>query len=394
MRIATVLLSLAAGLACAGPTALSRRQAAPKKLVVSSPGQVTSCHFDGTKFEAAGTPAKAEGMHFSWLVFKEPNHLYGANENNNEVRHWTVGADGTVTQEGTDQTGSTGVVHTAWNKDQTVLVGTAYGSNGTIDVWDVAQDGSLKLRKSVPVPALEKPGPNAARQEAPHCHQAVLEPAGGFFAINDLGSDMIHVLSTTDYSLVNHVATEPGCGPRHGGFVGRPGQQATHYLVACELSNKVLVYALTHDAAGGNLQLSQTQSLSTFAAGTAPAAGAAAGELVVSDDLASVYVTNRLTGAPADSVAHFSLGECGTLAFVAEASSLGRSPRMASLSRDQTVLFSTNVGKGDGDNVNRLVARSRGADGALGDALAVEKLTEAELAATDFLGPSFVQEIA
>ena len=393
MKILSLLLSV--GLASAGPTSLPRRQdvgaATTKKLVVSSPGQVAAYEFNGAQFKPIGTPATEEGKHFSWLVFKEPNHLYGANENANETRHWTVEDDGTIKVVG-DVIGSTGVVHTAFNKDKNVIVGAAYGNNGTIDVWDVAEDGSLKLKKTLQVPQLTQPGANPKRQEAPHNHQANLDPTGGYFAINDLGSDKIHVLSTKDYELVNHVDVEAGCGPRHGGFVGEAGKQATHYMVVCELSNKIQVFGLTYEDT--SVQFQKTQTISTFKDDTAPA-GAAAGELVISNDSSSVYVTNRLTGDEADNIAYFSFTECGNLEFKQTVSTAGKNPRMASLSTDQSILFSTNLAAGEGDNTNRLVAYSRSKEGALSELpVALEELSATEKSSPDPIGPSFIQEIS
>lgn len=47
-----------------------------------------------------------------------------------------------------EATGSSGVVSLAFNKDQTVLVGAAYGE-GQVDVWNVsASDGNLEVGPS------------------------------------------------------------------------------------------------------------------------------------------------------------------------------------------------------------------------------------------------------
>ena len=63
-------------------------------------------------------------------------------------------------------------------------------------------------------------GPNKARQEAPHPHSVVFDPAGHFIATADLGIDKIQIFRLTDggFARVSEASVAPGAGPRHIAF--------------------------------------------------------------------------------------------------------------------------------------------------------------------------------
>jgi 6-phosphogluconolactonase len=82
-------------------------------------------------------------------------------------------------------------------------------------------------------------GPNEARQEQSHAHQAVLSPNNQFLYVADLGSDTlwIHDLNRIE-EAPRGVKTSPGVGPRH--MVFHP--QSNRLYVVCELIPTLLVY--------------------------------------------------------------------------------------------------------------------------------------------------------
>jgi 6-phosphogluconolactonase (cycloisomerase 2 family) len=63
-------------------------------------------------------------------------------------------------------------------------------------------------------------GPNKDRQEAPHPHSVVFDPAGHFIAAADLGIDRVLVFRLTDGGLaqVSEAPVAAGAGPRHLAF--------------------------------------------------------------------------------------------------------------------------------------------------------------------------------
>jgi 6-phosphogluconolactonase (cycloisomerase 2 family) len=63
-------------------------------------------------------------------------------------------------------------------------------------------------------------GPDKARQEAPHPHSVVFDPAGRTIAAADLGTDTIQTFRLTEGGLtrVSSASAAPGAGPRHIAF--------------------------------------------------------------------------------------------------------------------------------------------------------------------------------
>ncbi|WJG35434.1 Lactonase, 7-bladed beta-propeller-domain-containing protein [Fusarium oxysporum Fo47] len=300
----------------------------------------------------------------SWMTFSYPNLLYAVDESSNALTLFEINF---------------------FNTDNTRLVGCAYG-NGTIDIWNTT-NGGLGLIKTVPSPG--QPGPDKERQASPHPHQANLDPTGRFFVINDLGTDSMVVLDSNydAFQIVNIIHISPqGCGPRHGVFYPQGAFRATHYILVCEISNKVLVYTVSYRE--NYLDFTEIQSTSTFGPGLPPAnsSSAAAGAIVLAADNRHLYVSNRQTGNSTDSVSHFQINHLNStflsLQFVGSASTYGISPRMMSFSHGDRYLLIANQAGGFG-----LVALERRLDGTL----------EAEnpvsvLGAPDFT-PQFVQQI-
>src|SRR5690606_14937384 len=113
-----------------------------------------------------------------------PNLVYAVNENSDVLRTFEYDAKAGSLKQVDEVESSAGVVHLEFNKDKTRMIGAGYGA-GTIDVWDTsAEDGSLtKLTTLVSDFNLDKEDPEAKA----HPHQAVLDPTGQFFVVNDLG---------------------------------------------------------------------------------------------------------------------------------------------------------------------------------------------------------------
>ncbi|KAI1362215.1 putative isomerase YbhE [Xylaria arbuscula] len=384
----TTLLALGS-MATAAPFAVSEaRQAAARKLLVSGPGQTLVTSFNGSVFTIDGKYQKT-GTAASWLLLKPSTKtLYGVDENSNVINQFTLDvATDSNPKLVTSLTGSSGVVFLEFNKDQTRMVGAAYGS-GMIDVYDVST-ATPKVLKQIKVDG--NLGPD---QTAHHPHQALLDPTGRFMVIPDLGGDQLLVLDTKDdkYEITSKQALFAGAGPRHGGFI-KSGDK-TFYTVACELSNKVVLYEVTYTDA--DLKLKELSTQSTYGAAYPPAnaTSAAAGELVVADNNKDVYISNRVSGNATDSISHFVFNANATkLTFAHTVSTGGTYPRSMSLSTDQELMFMANQG---GDN--GLVALKRCPVSGTLTAKPVASKSLKELVAPGLetepnAGPQFVQEI-
>lgn len=126
---------------------------------------------------------------------------------------------------------------------------------------------------------LVKPGPNPARQDAPHPHEVILDPTGEFIITPDLGADLLRIFHI-DSSTNELVALEPysvvaGSGPRHGTFLQT--DNATYLYVVTELTNTLTGYAVTY---GSNNSLGLEPFYESTVFGSTPVPyGAAAAEI-------------------------------------------------------------------------------------------------------------------
>lgn len=359
-----------------------------RRLLIGGPGKFVAADFDGSAFSVVGSTPVQPGTAFSWLLYREESSVvYAVDENSNKIHVYSYNPSAT----GEDvfvmvdcPEGAAGVVHLELNKDGTRMVASAYGSNA-IQVWDTSAADSIKLIGDVTSGIPE----DIAAEMIPH--QAVLHPTKPFFAVNDLGTDHIHVIDAQDtdnYAVIKSVSVEEGCGPRHGVFSTLDGSEhATLYTVVCEKSNKVLSYKL--DYADDAINFEFLSGISSY--GPNPpedlSEDAAAGEIImVSND---IYVSNRLTGEDEDSISHFSAVD-DELSFQDSFSSRANNPRMMSFSKDGKFIYVANI-----ENSQGLHAFPRDTDD--GTALA-DSATSADLSSEfaddgESTGPQFVLEI-
>ncbi|KAI1250062.1 hypothetical protein MGN70_008513 [Eutypa lata] len=387
---------MAFGMAAAAPSRIMSRQDATHKLLIGTPAQIVTADFTGSAFTITSKQYQ-KGTAPSWLLYRNPNLVYAVNENAADLTLFTLDGASSNPTPGPSAQGTTGVVSLAFNAERTRIVGASYGT-GTYDVWDIQADNSLKLFKNVALTGSEL-GPG---QETHRAHQALLDPSGRYFVIPDLGGDALAVVDSENnsYEVVNTVPVGTGSGPRHGGFISVDGgNQASHYVVATELSNELVLFKLTY--AEGNIQFEETQRLSTYGASFPPAnaTSAAAGELAIANS-GHVYVSNRLSGNETDSIAHFVLEAGGNgggsqLRFADTTSSGGLVPRMFSLSTDadQSLVFVANQ---DGDHGIAAFKRdptTGSLDATPVASLPVSDFLVSENVGTPNSGPQFIQEI-
>lgn len=361
--------------------------AAPARLLLGSNGHILIADYDGANNSLNITLNETVTGTPSWMAFASPDRLFAVDELSNTLRLFKLDLETNKLDLQAEKNGSAGVVHLEFNHDKTRMVGAAYG-NGTVDVWNTE---TLELIKTIKSEG--NLGPNTERQDAAHPHQANLDPSGRYFAVNDLGTDSVLVIDSKDdaFEVVTRVQLSPGgCGPRHGVFFPRGNNaKATHYMVACEMTNVVQVFALEYATQGG-IKFTLTQTISTFGPYAAAPEGAAVGEMVLAPNNEDLYVSNRLTGDEEDNVAHFKIvNGATTLRFVDTVPSGGVGPRMMSLADDGSVLFAANQVKGR----DALVALKRKCDGSL-EEKPLASLDMGVFGSEEGAGPQFVQQIA
>lgn len=191
-------------------------------------------------------------------------------------------------------------------------------SGGNIAVLPIRSDGSLG--EAIDVKQYVGSSINVERQEGPHAHCIVLDPANRFAYGCDLGTDkvMIYRFDARRGKLIPGrtpwVQLKPGAGPRHITF----HPDGKYAYVINELHATVTAFA--HDRDRGNLK--EVQTIPTLPADFTGENTSA--DIHVSPDGRFLYCSNR----GHDSIAAFQIApRSGELTFVAHQSSGGKAPR-------------------------------------------------------------------
>lgn len=169
--------------------------------------------------------------------------IYGVSGLATGTLHTWVVAGSAIADEQSCSSGGVEPCHVSINPAGSILAVCNYGS-GYVSLFSVDDSGSIVGN---PVHhRFEGHGPELARQESAHPHQAVFDPDGLHLTVIDLGSDAVHRLSYEGTAVVAHetVATPPGSGPRH---VVTDGSELI--CISGELDSTVLV-PLSESTAG------------------------------------------------------------------------------------------------------------------------------------------------
>ena len=201
-------------------------------------------------------------------------------------------------------------------RGRAVLVANYLGGN--VAVLPIRADGSLAAASHVDQHTGK--GPNAERQEAPHAHCIVPDPANRFALAADLGNDRVIVYRIgADGRSLEHLeqrdaVMRPGSGPRHIAF--HPKRPLV--FVANELDSTVTTLRFNRDTGA----LTVVNSQSTLPAGWSGASFAA--DIHLSSSGNALYVSNR----GHNSIAVFSVDAgTGALSLVQNAPTEGDWPR-------------------------------------------------------------------
>ena len=266
------------------------------KLLIARPGHVYLATYDARSNKFTIVHDLAISGCPSWLaVDKARSLIYIVDEDSSHFHrfHLDPSSETPFTQKLTVNTASPGAVYLAFSPDKQRLLSAAFGSS-TVDVWDVSEGAKLQRLAEKTLVSDGKTGPVSHIQDAPHPHQVLLDPTGRFYIVPDLGSDELLVIDSRDdaFQLSNRVAvTPPGCGPRHGAFYPVGAATATHYILLCELTNTVVVFALSYT--DSTLEFTYLSKTSIFGAAGASFATARAGHLELLPDNKHLYVTSR-----------------------------------------------------------------------------------------------------
>ena len=249
-----------------------------------------------------------------------------------------------------------GGVHATFFADGAALAVPHYSSSQLL-TYSVAADGTLTPLQAFTF-ALAAPGPVPNRQDAPHPHEAILDPTGAYLLVPDLGADLVRVYSVDVATklLVSRppLVAQAGSGPRHGVF--SPDTIAGRYVfyLAAEISATVTAYAVHYEVEGLVFEELPGGAYPSLGVGhpvppttTGESTGVTA-EIALSPDGKFVVASNRRDASfnastfplsyptPSDSMATWSLNPCqydGSLEFLGLFPAGGSYPRQFSLSR-------------------------------------------------------------
>lgn len=167
------------------------------------------------------------------------------------------------------------------------------------------------------------PGPNAARQNAPHPHSVLADPTGKYLLAPDLGADMIRIWSidATTGMLTNcpSLNVTGGTGPRHAVFWdpsnSSPSQNSSTgwvMYVANELANTVSAFSVAYPS-NACISFTKQQELSPFPNNAKAPIGTKVAEVHTHGNI--LYSSNRADKSFSgnDSIVSWTLSETGNM---------------------------------------------------------------------------------
>lgn len=297
------------------------------------------------------------GLSPSWLELDKANGILycideGLTTPNGSINTLKTSADGVLTPIEHHDTIAGPVGSIFYNPGKESAITLAHYNGSAISTWHTTATGQVNFIEDI-IFSMAQPGPVPIRQDAPHEHEAILDPTGRYLLFPDLGADLVHVYSfdpSTSF-LINHdpLVADPGSGPRHAVFWSPEKSYARkdklYFFLMHEISNTITSYAVTYQAAGG-LAFEKVQTVNTFGGKTIPI-GAAAAEIIKTPDNGFIISSNRndtsflienpdpknSTKITSDSLAVWAPAADGTLHFIQLAPAGGSYPRQFSINK-------------------------------------------------------------
>lgn len=306
----------------------------------------------------------------SWLTLDANRGLLfclneGLETLNGSLSSFKVNTDGSLihVQNTTTISGPvSGIVYGAPGGHRAIAL--AHYTGSALSSWHLNGGGNFSFNQNIAF-TLDDTGPVVDRQDAPHEHEALLDPTGRYLLVPDLGADLVRVFSydnTLALQELEPLSVAAGDGPRHAAFYNPYGigcEGCTTFLyVVNELASTVKSYAVTYATNGGGLSFEEVYNSSTYGylstpEGTAPSeihisvstslhAHAASADnspqqpdnrflIIGNRNDSSITVPNldptNSTRIRSDTISTFALHRDGSLAFVQLAPAYGSFPR-------------------------------------------------------------------
>ena len=313
----------------------------------------------------------------SWLTIDANRGLLfclneGLTTPNGSLSSFTINTDGSLThvQNTTTPNGPvSGVIYGNPVGQRGIVLAHYVGS--AVSSWLLNGQGHFEKNQEF-FYTLSKPGTVPDRQDAPHEHEAILDPTGQYILVPDLGADLVRVFSWEQGSLklkpLDPLQAKAGSGPRHAAFwnpysVACDGCTTYMYLVA-ELGATVTSYAVSYLPNGGGLSFKEVDAYPTLGNYQNNRTNAPA-EIHVTPDNKYITISNRNDSSfslqtpdgsilESDSLSTFALNDDGTLVFHQLWPAGGSFPRQYSMNAPGTLVA---VGL-QNTNLTRVLARN------------------------------------
>ena len=288
---------------------------------------ILSCMLDRESGRIRQTYVRGNILNPTYLTHdREKQRLYAASENCeglSKVYAFAVGENYRLSKISEADTKGEATCHVNHWQDQ--LFAASYGS-GNLAVF---QTGGGRLVRSAAL-SYKGSGPNRARQEAAHAHQAIVSPDNKWLYVCDLGADCIwkHSLETGSPGKPFGIAVPPGSGPRH--LVFHPGLPFVYVL--SELTADLLIYQYS-GATGGLTLIQQVNTLPENYNGMPSAAA-----IRIHPAGRMLYVSNR----QCNTICALTLSGDGRVEVAGQWPSGGREPRDFQIDPSGTMLLVAN----------------------------------------------------
>jgi len=278
--------------------------------------------------------------------------LYAVNETGEgrrgtgQVTAFAIGADGKLTQLNQQASRGAAPCHLVVDRAGKTVLLANYGG-GSVAAFPIGPDG--QLGESTAFVQHSGSSTNPQRQKGPHAHSINLDAANRFAVAADLGLDKVLVYrfdaakGTLSPNEPPSTSVKAGSGPRH--FAFHPNGHNAY--VINEIASTVT--AFEYDAGRGVLK--EVQTLSTLPKGYTGDSSTA--EVQVHPSGKFLYGSNR----GHDSIAVFAIEANGTLRYVENTPTGGRTPRNFGITPDGRYLLAANQ-QSDNVVVFRIDSRS------------------------------------
>ncbi|WPH00863.1 putative isomerase YbhE [Acrodontium crateriforme] len=219
----------------------------------------------------------------------------------------------------------------------------AHYGGSAVSTWVLKNNGAFTLNQHFDY-TLSHPGAVPDRQDAPHEHEAIVDPTGQYILVPDLGADLIRVFSydqkTLKLKTLDPLKVKPGTGPRHAAFWQPTSSGKTYFYLVAELAATVTGYSVEYLSNGKGLNFTQIYSSPTYGDKLKQPPGNAPAEITVSPDNRFIVISNRNdtyftlpNGKKSDSISTFQFQNDGKLSFVQLAPAGGSFPRHFSINK-------------------------------------------------------------